>query len=83
MIVNPETSVTELEKVFREFTAERTDIAIVLIDQKIANDIRHVIDAYKQAIPTILEIPSKDEVYDPSKDSILRRAQAMIGGDDR
>ena len=37
--------------------------------------IRHVIDRYDKAIPSVLEIPSKDHPYDPTKDSILRRAR--------
>ena len=37
--------------------------------------IRHVLDAYEQPIPAVLEIPSKDNPYDASKDSILRRAK--------
>ena len=37
--------------------------------------IRHIIDQHDKAIPAILEIPSKDQPYDPSKDSILRRAK--------
>ena len=42
---------------------------------KIAEEIRHVLDSYDKAIPSILEIPSKEHPYDPSKDSILRRAK--------
>jgi V-type H+-transporting ATPase subunit F len=42
---------------------------------KIAEEIRHVLDAYVSAIPAVLEIPSKEHPYDPSKDSILRRAK--------
>ena len=37
--------------------------------------IRHLIDAHTEAIPSILEIPGKDNPYDASKDSILRRAK--------
>lgn len=42
---------------------------------KIAEEIRHILDNYDKAIPAILEIPSKEHPYDPSKDSILRRAK--------
>jgi len=42
---------------------------------QIAEMIRHVIDTHNEPIPAILEIPSKDHPYDPSKDSILRRAK--------
>lgn len=37
--------------------------------------IRHVIDSHTVSIPAVLEIPSKDQPYDPNKDSILRRAK--------
>ena len=42
---------------------------------------RHVIEAHTAPIPTILEIPSKESPYDPTKDSILKRAKDMFGGD--
>ena len=34
-----------------------------------------MLDRYDQTIPAVLEIPSKEHPYDPSKDSILRRAK--------
>mgnify|MGYP001800895664 FL=1 len=40
--------------------------------------IRHVLDSYTQAIPAVLEIPSKEHPYDASKDSILRRAKVSV-----
>ena len=42
---------------------------------QIAEEIRHILDAYDKAIPAVLEIPSKEHPYDPTKDSILRRAK--------
>ena len=45
---------------------------------QIAEMIRRLLDAYDQPTPAILEIPSKDHPYDPSKDSILRRARVCI-----
>jgi V-type H+-transporting ATPase subunit F len=33
--------------------------------------IRPMIDAHEQAFPTVLEIPSKDHPYDPSKVTFL------------
>lgn len=57
-----------------DFT-NRDDIAILLIQQGFANQIRHVVDSYKKPLPAILEIPSKDTPYDPSKDSILSRGE--------
>ena len=53
---------------------------VLLFLRQIAEMIRHVIDAHTDAIPSVLEIPSKDSPYDASKDSILRRAR--VGGVD-
>jgi ATP synthase F subunit len=43
--------------------------------EQIAEDIRFLLDAHTEAIPAVLEIPSKEHPYDSSKDSILRRAR--------
>ena len=32
-----------------------------------------------QPIPAVLEVPSKDNPYDPNQDSILSRVQHMLG----
>jgi V-type H+-transporting ATPase subunit F len=61
---------------------KREDIEIVLINQVYAEIIRHLIDGHTAVTPAILEIPSKDLPYDPSKDSILRRAKGMFSSDD-
>lgn len=66
---------------FRSFLA-RNDIGIILINQFIAEMIRHAIDAHMQSIPAVLEIPSKEHPYDASKDSILRRAKGMFSAED-
>ncbi|CAK0780465.1 hypothetical protein CVIRNUC_005062 [Coccomyxa viridis] len=80
LIVNEKTSVKKIEDTFKDYT-NRDDIAIILINQHIANMIRHMIDNYIQPIPAILEIPSKEHPYDPAKDSILSRVKIMFGGD--
>lgn len=79
--LHKETSVSEIEETFLQFT-NRNDIAILLINQNIAEEIRHILDAYDKAIPAILEIPSKEHPYDPSKDSILRRAKGLFSAED-
>lgn len=76
-----DTAVSEIEDSFRSFLS-RTDIAIIMINQNIAEMIRHVIDGHDKPIPAVLEIPSKDHPYDPTKDSILRRAKGMFNADD-
>ncbi|KAI1701444.1 ATP synthase (F/14-kDa) subunit domain-containing protein [Ditylenchus destructor] len=60
----------------------REDIAIILINQHIAEIIRYTVDQHKASIPAVLEIPSKEMPYDPSKDSILNRARGMYNPED-
>ena len=54
---------------------------------QIAEEIRSLLDSHTEAIPAVLEIPSKEQPYDASKDSILRRARvctpAAVDGDKR
>ena len=76
MVVDKNTLHTEIETTFTAFL-KRDDIDIILINQNIAEQIRHLIDAHTSPIPAVLEIPSKDQPYDPNKDSILRRAKGM------
>ena len=45
---------------------------------QIAEEIRHMIDAYTKPVPSVLEIPSKDMPYDASKDTVLKRAQVGL-----
>ncbi|XP_063931587.1 probable V-type proton ATPase subunit F [Zophobas morio] len=79
-IVKPDTTKEAIEEKFHSFT-ERDDIAIVLINQHIAEKIRYAVDAYSKNIPCVLEIPSKDVRYDPSKDSILVKAKELFQGE--
>lgn len=80
-VVNKNTTVQDLEDAFKGLV-KRNDIDIILINQNIAEMIRHVIDSHKQPIPAVLEIPSKDHPYDPNKDSIMRRAKGLFTADD-
>jgi len=81
IVVDKNTAVSDIEDTFRKFTT-RDDIAVVLINQHIADMIRYTIDSHHASIPAILEIPSKDHPYDPSKDSILHRARGMFNPED-
>ena len=65
MIVDKNTSASEIEEAFRGFCA-RDDIAIILINQHIAELIRYTVDQHTASIPAVLEIPSKEAPYDPS-----------------
>jgi V-type H+-transporting ATPase subunit F len=78
MIVSSKTTTQQIEDAFKAFTA-RDDLAIVIISQNVANDIRHLIAAYDAMVPAIVEIPSKEKPYDPSQDTILQRVRLLLG----
>lgn len=48
-------------------------------DPQIAEKIRHRVETYTAAFPSLLEIPSKDHPYDPEKDSVLKRVRRLFG----
>ncbi|KAG9504180.1 H(+)-transporting V1 sector ATPase subunit F [Fusarium musae] len=79
LVVDGKTDTASIEAAFDRFTEDRKDIGIVLINQHIADRIRHRIDTYTAAFPAVLEIPSKDHPYDPEKDSVLRRVRRLFG----
>ncbi|KAK7958287.1 V-type proton ATPase subunit F [Apiospora sp. TS-2023a] len=79
LVVDNKTETAAIEAAFESFTEKRKDIGIVLINQHIADKIRHRIDTYTAAFPTVLEIPSKEHPYDPEKDSVLRRVRRLFG----
>nr|NP_649614.1 vacuolar H[+] ATPase 14kD subunit 2, isoform A [Drosophila melanogaster]Q9VNL3.2 RecName: Full=V-type proton ATPase subunit F 2; Short=V-ATPase subunit F 2; AltName: Full=Vacuolar H+ ATPase subunit 14-2; AltName: Full=Vacuolar proton pump subunit F 2 [Drosophila melanogaster]AAF51917.2 vacuolar H[+] ATPase 14kD subunit 2, isoform A [Drosophila melanogaster] len=73
----PDTTPKQIEECFKKFL-RRPDIVIILINQVYADMIRPTVDAHNLAVPTVLEIPSKQHPYDSSRDSILKRAQRVI-----
>ncbi|KAK3051138.1 H(+)-transporting V1 sector ATPase subunit F [Extremus antarcticus] len=79
LVVDSKTENSVIEGAFESFTRERKDIAIVLINQHIADKIRGKVDAYNEAFPSLLEIPSKDHPYDPEKDSVMKRVRKLFG----
>ncbi|BCS18065.1 hypothetical protein ASPSYDRAFT_89233 [Aspergillus sydowii CBS 593.65] len=79
LVVDAKTETSTIEKAFQDFTQERKDIAVLLINQHVAERIRNVVDAYSEAFPAVLEIPSKDHPYDPEKDSVLKRVRRLFG----
>mmetsp|Transcript_65739 Transcript_65739/g.148331 ORF Transcript_65739/g.148331 Transcript_65739/m.148331 type:complete len:134 (-) Transcript_65739:96-497(-) len=75
LIVDSKTHQKDIEEKFNDLTT-RKDIAMILITQGCADLIRQVVDAYGntgQVVPTVLEIPSKEQPYDPRKDAIMQR----------
>lgn len=78
-VIPGKTTTEQIEQAFENFTQERDDIAILLINQHLADVIRYRVENYTAAFPAILEIPSKDHPYDPEKDSILKRVRRLFG----
>jgi V-type H+-transporting ATPase subunit F len=81
LVVDTETKTKEIEDAFNSFVT-RKDIGVVILNQHVAEMIRHEIKLYQQKgeiIPTILEIPSKDQPYDPKKDPLMQRVQVFFG----
>jgi len=81
MVVDKNSSISDIEDTLKSFI-RRDDIDIILINQTVAEMVRHVLDSHTAPLPAILEIPSKDSPYDPNKDSILRRAKGMFSAED-
>jgi V-type H+-transporting ATPase subunit F len=79
-VVDNKTTTAQIEAKFKEYV-NRSDVAIVLISQYIAEMIRHMVNDWTKPIPAILEIPSKEHPYDASKDSILARVGHLISAD--
>ncbi|THH02482.1 hypothetical protein EW026_g362 [Hermanssonia centrifuga] len=65
LVVDSKTQVSTIEGAFQEYT-ERKDIAVLLINQHVAEKIRPTVDKYQKAFPALLEIPSKDHPYGQS-----------------
>ncbi|OJT04793.1 V-type proton ATPase subunit F [Trametes pubescens] len=60
-------------------TASQERNLLAVIGDEVAEKIRPMVDKFQEAFPALLEIPSKDHPYDPSKDSILKRVQKLFG----
>jgi len=80
-VVNAQTRSHEIGEQFLEYT-QRKDVAVILISQSTANQIRNVVDDFArsgQVVPAVLEMPSKDVPYDAKKDPIMQRVQMFFG----
>merc|ERR1711937_460216 len=72
LVVTNRTSIQTIEESFKAFM-KRKDISIILINQHIADMIRHILQDNEALIPTVLEIPSKEHPYGAEKDSVMLR----------
>ena len=83
MIVGKETTDAQLEEEFGKMLA-RDDIGVVLIAQSLAERVRSMIVEHQESetkvLPTVMEIPSKDSPYDPTKDGLLVMAATKLFG---
>jgi ATP synthase F subunit len=75
-----ETRQSEIEDAFKRIVS-RQDVAILLINQHVANMIRHLVTEHTEGTnqPTLLEVPSKEHPYDPAKDPVMRSVMHMLG----
>jgi len=78
LVVKTDTEPVVVEDFFKKMS-ERDDIGIILINQHVANEIRHVLRDYNKTIPTVLEIPSKEHPYNPEQDTIMQRVNMILG----
>ena len=83
LIVNKETTDDVLEANFKAWTSKDV-VGIVLIGQAYAERIRSMIVEHQEneekLLPTILEIPTKECPYDPTKDTMLVKAASRLYG---
>ena len=80
LVVDSKTHNKEIADTFNSFTM-RKDVAMIFITQGSADLIRDHVDAYSesgQVIPTILEIPSKEQPYNPKKDAVMQRVATFL-----
>lgn len=78
-VVDRGTPVSVIEETFRAFI-RRSDVAIILINQNIADKIRHEIDRNNGSRVSVLEIPSKDVPFDSKNDYTLKPTKGMYFG---
>ena len=80
LVVGAKTHNQQIAEKFHELTL-RKDIAMIFITQGCADLIRTDVTTYSesgQVIPTVLEIPSKEQPYDPKKDAVMQRVAVFL-----
>ena len=78
LIVDHKTALDTIISTFNEYI-NRTDIAIILITQNVADQMRDILDGYDRYLPIVMEIPCKDHPYNPDTDSVMIRLKKMTG----
>jgi len=80
LVVDKDTPLDLVEERFKLYLA-RQDVAIIMVNQHIAEDIQQLINNHTQPVPTVVILPSKDLAYDPDKDPEMVRAKQMFSGE--
>lgn len=79
-----ETTDDELEKAFAHFVDQSQKIGILFIAQNLAERIKDKINEHHKneevLLPVVMEIPSKEKEYDPTKDTMLVQAATRLFG---
>eukprot|EP00461_Guttulinopsis_vulgaris_P001241 UN01241 len=78
IVDNEKTPVSKVIEFFKNLT-QRPDISLILVSQTVAEQIRSTLDQYNEPMPTVLEIPSKENPYDGNKDPLMQRINKMLG----
>ncbi|SJK86098.1 V-type H+-transporting ATPase subunit F [Babesia microti strain RI] len=73
-VVTPKMDKIQIENVFRSYV-EQEDCGIIIINQHLAEKIRSTVNMHVKPIPSVVEVPSKTQPYDPSKDVIMKRIE--------
>merc|ERR1712232_1029375 len=80
LIVTEKSTVPETSSFFKSLT-ERKDIAMILVTQSVASDIAVAMTEYAetgQVVPTVMNIPSKEQAYDPRNDPVMQRVKTFL-----
>ncbi len=78
LVVDARVSAADVTAFFAALLA-RGDVGLIIISQPVADSIRATVAAHTATIPMVLEIPSTQSPYDPSKDALMKRVLQMLG----
>ncbi|KAH8069921.1 proton-transporting ATPase [Aureococcus anophagefferens] len=97
LVVKGDTPISAVEAAFNDFTTRDDIGIVLINQHargrrrarrrrpggspQVANDIRHLLKSYTKTIPTVLEMPSKDQPYDPQQDYIMQRVSGMLNAE--
>jgi V-type H+-transporting ATPase subunit F len=71
------TSAPEIQGKFASFI-ERGDIGVIVITQSIADEIRPALVRHKAPVPVVIEIPDRENPYNPASDPVMKRVAQLL-----